>query len=192
VPGVKIDVRLDEKLLGKRHYRVRIRGRAGFTESPTETGVSTTYEPLVLIDGIPFPDIEQLETMSVSQIDRIEVINRIEPIFGARGSNGIIAIYTKSLAKNASISFDTSSYPNFQQVSIPAFSIPNIFIQNPTHQSTIYWDPSIFTEETGKKTLKFNVGNFIGNRIIQIIGIDVKGKIRIAQAKFSVEKLIVK
>lgn len=187
VPGVKIDVRLDEKLLGKRHYRVRIRGRAGFTESATETGVSTTYEPLVLIDGIPFPDIEQLETMSVSQIDRIEVISRIEPIFGARGSNGIIAIYTKSLAKNTVTSFDTSSYPNFQQVSIPAFSISNIFTQNPTHQSTIYWNPSIFSDETGKTTLKFNVGNFIGNRIIQIVGIDVKGKIRVAQAKFSVE-----
>jgi hypothetical protein len=192
VPGVKIDVRLDEKLLGKRHYRVRIRGRAGFTESPTETGVSTTYEPLVLIDGIPFPDIEQLETMSVSQIDRIEVINRIEPIFGARGSNGIIAIYTKSLAKNTLASFDTSSYPNFQQVSIPAFSITNIFTQNPKQQSTIYWNPSVFSDKTGKMTLKFSVGSLAQNRIIQVVGIDVKGKIRVAQTKFSVEELIEK
>ncbi len=130
--------------------------------------------------------------MSVSQIDRIEVISRIEPIFGARGSNGIIAIYTKNLAKNTVTSLDTSSYPNFQQVSIPAFSIPNIFTQNPIHQSTIYWNPSIFSDETGKATLKLNGGNFIGNRIIQIVSIDVKGKIRIAQAKFIVEKLIVK
>jgi hypothetical protein len=139
-----------------------------------------------LIDGIPFPDIEQLETMSVSQIDRIEVINRIEPIFGARGSNGIIAIYTKSLAKNASISFDTSSYPNFQQVSIPAFSIPNIFIQNPKLQSTIYWSPSVFSDKTGKITLKFSVGSLTQNRIIQVVGLDVKGNIRVAQTKFSV------
>ena len=38
----------------------------------------------------------------------------------------------------------------------------------------------------------FAASIFAQNRIIQVVGIDVKGKIRVAQTKFSVEELIEK
>jgi CarboxypepD_reg-like domain len=177
VPGLNIQTAFND---GIKSYKIRVRGRSGMDQfsSPSE------YEPLFLIDGIP-TDIRILGTMNASQIDRIEVITRVEAMFGARGANGVIAVYSAK----GKIPAQTQNYFDYQLINVQGINQPNIFVQNAENQSTLYWNPFVFTDYSGKATLKISVGNTPQNRIIQVIGIDENGKPSVVQKFFTVESL---
>ena len=53
-------------------------------------------DPLYLIDGIPVSDVNAVLAIPVEDIDRIEILKGPScAIYGSRGGNGVIAIYTK-------------------------------------------------------------------------------------------------
>ncbi len=51
-------------------------------------------EPLYLIDNIPV-DVSAVESLNPDVVDRVEIIRSATAIYGSRGANGVIAIYTK-------------------------------------------------------------------------------------------------
>ena len=68
---------------------VRLRGASSLTGS---------REPLVVLDGIPFGSLTNLNQLNASDIESIEVLKDASAaaIYGSQGANGVILITTKS------------------------------------------------------------------------------------------------
>ncbi|NJK87790.1 MAG: TonB-dependent receptor plug domain-containing protein [Bacteroidales bacterium] len=62
-------------------------------------GVNSFYgstDPLFLLDGVPVIDVNAILSIPITDVDRIEILKGPSAaIFGSRGANGVIAVYTK-------------------------------------------------------------------------------------------------
>lgn len=177
VPGLQITWYWDEALFP--HYTVRIRGG-----SSSMTG---NFEPLLLVDGVPVhaEDLNQaFSQISATNIDRIEIITRATPFLGARATNGVIAVYTKT--GSATSSTDVSiSKRNFQLTKLSGYNTPLQF-KSPDYsksneiktdfRSTIYWIPYLRSDKKGKCTFSFYAADLLTKYRIVAEGLTTKGE----------------
>jgi hypothetical protein len=128
VPGINIIEFPDEAGFQKLVITMRMGGTArGF-----QKGIIP--QPLVLVDGVPFENINQLSSIPASQVERIEVVNRAETMLGLRGYVGVISIITKNALANQPI--ENNSKENLTSLIINGFDWPNISKLPP---SQFYW-----------------------------------------------------
>jgi hypothetical protein len=92
VPGLRVVERFGED--GIRKLIITLRG--GFTGGGFQQSAPT--QPLLLVDGVPFSDVNDLTAISPSRVERIEVVNRAASMMGLRGYLGVIAVYTKQMS----------------------------------------------------------------------------------------------
>ncbi len=140
---------------------------------------SSSTEPVILVDGVLFPDAQSISALSPSMVDRVEVVTRASPQYGSRGSNGVIAIYTKS-----GFSAQTPE-PNYLSYKIPGYNKPRTFfspdysITNnsaiPDFRTTIFWRPDLKTDERGVATCRFYTADLATRYRIVVEGITEKG-----------------
>lgn len=143
-------------------------------------GVNTllaSTDPLLLVDGVP-TDISVLKNIPPIQVDRIEFLKGPSTaIYGSRGGNGVIAIYTKQgfNQKKGEIRFSMLGYSKPGKFKPPDGKLVSQRIQNKTLPLTIYWNPGIkITKENEfRKTLPF--ADTDSKILIIIEGIDQKG-----------------
>jgi hypothetical protein len=163
VPGLTVQIARGAGTTAR--YRIRIRG------GTSTFGNSGTNEPLLMINGIPFTTedrtvsiIDLANTISPNDVDRIEVITSANPRFGARGVNGIIAIYTKAGTRQ-----DTpdglEQLKGFLAFTVRGFNRPLDFVSpnyarvtpdtNPDFRTTIYWNPALRLGSDGRGSFDF-------------------------------------
>ncbi len=128
-------------------------------------------EPLLLIDGLAFNGsdgiLDMINSITPSNILRVDVFKfGGSAMFGARGANGVIAIYTKNGApqKEQVKGYDKKL---FQLHTINGFTKPKQFKSpsyagalrentEPDFRATVYWNPLITTNhETGEAVVSF-------------------------------------
>jgi len=105
-------------------------------------------DPLYLVDGIPVSDVNSVLAIPVEDIDRIEILKGPScAIYGSRGGNGVIAIYTKrgSFMKKGIIEFQMLGYHWPREFYQPKFT-PDL---PPDEMETISWNPSVETNSAG-------------------------------------------
>ena len=182
IPGLQVVPFWDET--GIQRYKIRIRGGS------STFGVGGTTEPLLLIDGVPVMDggfiADQIAAINPSNVERVEVITRANPLFGVRGTNGVIAIYTKSSgltnADNSSIQTDAK----FQTIPVIGYSQPLRFYSpdysnekedhaKPDFRSTIFWKPWVNTDKKGNAQVEFYTADLPTEYCIIIEGITEDG-----------------
>lgn len=112
VPGINIVQILDEAGFPK----LVITMRGGSTTGGFLKG--TLPQPLVLVDGVPFDNINQLQSLPASQVEWVEVVNRAESLLGLRGYAGVISIITKNAA---SLSPTEAPQPDFVRKTIRGY-----------------------------------------------------------------------
>ncbi len=155
VPGVKVQ-----------GNKVTIRGESSFTGDSS---------PLFLVDGIPGSI-----AIDPSQIDRVEIVKRASPIYGSRGSSGIIAVYTKSNASHfSSREIDDDAILKNATFKENGFE-PTLDFVSPDYSSshetkidmrtTIYWNPSIKTTKNAGQ-FSFYAGDIKTTYKVQIVGL---------------------
>jgi TonB-dependent SusC/RagA subfamily outer membrane receptor len=104
--------------------------------------------------------------MSISprDVERIEVLKSgSSAIYGMRGANGVIAIYTKrgpsvTELNQRGITEDILYLPGFHVVKefyVPKYDSPDENNDKPDKRSTIYWNPSIKTNNLGYANISF-------------------------------------
>jgi len=151
--------------------RVQIRGPGSFFSS---------NEPLYLIDGMPVRDVEAVKSIPVEQIDRVEVLKGPSAaIYGMRGSNGVIAIYTKRghYMKRGVIEFDMLGYNTPR-----AFYQPRYLPENePDVNYTLVWEPVILVNDFGKATVVFDKPAIQGDYRFIIEGASYMGLVGTAE-----------
>lgn len=155
VPGVKVQ-----------GNKVTIRGESSFTGDSS---------PLFLVDGIPGSI-----AIDPSQIDRVEIVKRASPIYGSRGSSGIIAVYTKSNASHFS-SRELDDDAIFKNATFKENGFePTLDFVSPDYSSshetkidmrtTLYWNPNIKTTRNAGQ-FSFYAGDIKTTYKVQIVGI---------------------
>lgn len=122
IPGVQI-MTLNNRIV------MDVRG------SQKSTFNTKIQDPLILLDGVPFgiESLNDLSAISVTNIDRIEVVKGVRALYGTRGANGIVAIYTK----NSVITTNQSgAVPTVFTISVKGFEKPSTFIPQ---RNTLNW-----------------------------------------------------
>ncbi|TNF45386.1 MAG: hypothetical protein EP310_01695 [Bacteroidetes bacterium] len=193
---------------------IRIRGSSSFGTSAT---------PLFLLDGISMvgmqsinlPNevsqtadaeenamavsseqlIQAVRAIPMSDVDKIEVLKSAHntAVFGLKGANGVIAIYTKrgkmgdgsSIGKGI-IENKVVGYSKYRGYYSPKYTPENIKEKKPDLRTLLYWNPEVITKG-GVSELRFFSSDQSGHYHIMVEGIASDGRICLGQGAFSVE-----
>jgi len=165
---------------------VAIKGISSFAP-----GAST--EPMVFLDGIraelgsggigSSPVLNYLDMLNPDDISFIEVLTGPEgSVYGVRGGNGVVLVNTKKtnddLKTNGPNSFLVRGYHT-----PPAFMMPDYANSKMKTakfndiRSTLYWNPSGLTDESGRIDIAFFTSDITANYKVIITGITAHGDV---------------
>lgn len=118
--------------------------------------------PLFVLDGIPRADLaEQIRWMSTLDIERVELLKGPRAaMWGSRGANGVILIYTK---RGGGLTYDPVLSPEFpisghalkKVFYSPKYNINKKEHKIPDYRATLYWNSNIETDENGNASVEF-------------------------------------
>jgi hypothetical protein len=157
-------------------------GNGGFTAKirggTSSMGGSST--PLILVDGVPWDDISSLGAINPAFVDRVEVVTRAVNTFGARGTNGVIAIYTKSGDYTPSEYDKTTDHFKIAGYTLqPSFSSPDYSqapsADRPDFRNTIYWNPRIVLPDGQPAEVSFYAADLETTYRVDVEGVTERG-----------------
>jgi hypothetical protein len=193
---------------------IRIRGSSSFGTSAT---------PLFLLDGISMVGMQSLNlpnevsqtadaegnavavsneqliqsvrAIPMSDVDKIEVLKSAHntAVFGLKGANGVIAIYTKrgkvgdgsSIGKGI-IENKVVGYSKYREFYSPKYTPQNLKEKKPDLKTLLYWNPEVITKG-GISELRFFSSDQTGKYHIFVEGITSDGRVCLGSGKFNVE-----
>ncbi|MBD3630872.1 TonB-dependent receptor plug domain-containing protein [Cyclobacterium sp.] len=141
--------------------------------------------PLYLLDGIPV-DESMLQSINQFDISRIEILKSPGNvgIYGGRGAGGVIALYTHRGPEELDTAetgdhikvYRIGGFSKSRQFYSPKYG-ENQVVDGRDSRSTLYWNPSVKTDEAGKATVSFYTSD--RSSLYQVVaeGITEKGKI---------------
>jgi|GEM_PF-1631998 len=139
-------------------------------------------KPLLMLDGVPVTDINPvISQLDPEEIERIDIISS-RYVLGDISSSGIINLITHDAGYHQ---FELPAYVQrqsyqFLQVPVPfnspdySFS-PDSLRSVPDYRNTLYWNPDIRTDATGKAEIKFYTADDLSGYRIVIQGINADG-----------------
>jgi len=140
--------------------------------------------PLYLLDNFPVDaaTLLQVNPRDVSSVDVFKDPARAA-IFGAQGANGVIAVYTKTGAGVGFVSVGGTLVTQYGGYDSPReFYSPKYDEKTPENASadsraTIYWNPSIKTDASGKAQIEFFNSDSAKRQLIIVEGMDPEGRL---------------
>ncbi|WKN32323.1 TonB-dependent receptor plug domain-containing protein [Porifericola rhodea] len=174
IPGVNI------LRSGMYDYRASIRGGGA---------------PLYLIDGMPV-DASALSTINQFDLDRVEVLKGPSAaIYGGRGGNGVIALYTKRGGPQYEevepsdhiILHSQRGYHKAREFYSPKYTADGK-ADLPDYRTTLYWNPNIQTKEDGKAMVSFYTADRNTSYRVLVNGLTNEGLAGSTAYSFKVEK----
>lgn len=152
------------------------------------SSMGSNTEPLFLVDGMPV-DAEYALNMNPFDVERIEVLKGSDAaIYGSRGANGVIAIYTKrgKFMKKGILDFKMLGYSTPKEYYQPGFEYKtdDIFEDD---RKTIFWSPKLNTNAKGDAEFSFYTSDVLGDFTIRLEGISKEGIPVFAETKMSVK-----
>ncbi len=162
---------------------VTIRGVASLNASTT---------PLYLINGMPV-DESYINTLSPGEVIFIDVLkDGRAAIFGQRGSNGVIAVYTgyRSSAsderRSGIINFTLNGFYRAKEFYSPIRSSEYGEFGVPDTRTTMYWNPKLQIRSNEAQKLKLISSGIQGSYKIVLQGISEEGKLLYGISAFKV------
>jgi len=154
-------------------------------------GINTLYgntDPLFLVDGVPV-DADYAMNMNPYDIERIEVLKGPETaIYGSRGGNGVIAIYTRRgrFMKKGILEFKMLGYHTPKEFYNPLFEYrsDDVFEDD---RRTILWMPYFTTDSEGTGTSSFHTSDVKGKFMIRLEGLSIEGTPGYGTTEFEVK-----
>ncbi|MCK4990350.1 MAG: TonB-dependent receptor plug domain-containing protein, partial [Bacteroidales bacterium] len=153
--------------------------------------------PLFVLDGMPISDdpLSIIQSIPMIIIDKVEVLKgNSAVIYGSRGNNGVIAIYTKKgeapvaqdIGLVGAIIKKIAGFSSKREFYSPQYTPENIDSPEPDHRTTLYWNPEI-SIENGKAALSFYTADDLGYYRIIVEGVTDNGQICLGSARFMVD-----
>ncbi|MES1216485.1 MAG: hypothetical protein ABUT20_13295 [Bacteroidota bacterium] len=151
-------------------------------------------DPLVLVDGVPFFDMDSVLAIDPLKIRKIELLSK-KYFYGPLGSTGILSYSTYKgdldgirLDPNAlvieyeGLQLQREFYSPVYETSLQKNS------RTPDFRSLLFWAPDIKTNNEGKEKISFYTSDLEGKYFIMIQGVSANGKIFSKTANFEVKK----
>lgn len=171
---------------GGMNYTVQIRGAANF---------SGVVEPLYVLDGMPV-DKEMIMNIPPNDVDYVDVLKGASAaIYGSRASGGVISILTK----RGGTSYDwtqevipgqvvvrRAGYARVREFYAPDYGTQAPENGRPDYRSTLFWSPSVHTDQNGKATVTFWNSDNRATMRVQIEGSAADGRIGAGNASYIV------
>lgn len=158
-----------------------IRLRKGKNGQPELRVVSdkgaVTANPLLLVDGVPLTDLNQLIDKGSAVVKRVDTQNKPRNFGNISFTNGIVAVWTHKIDfwENCHVPgtyrFVVQGFQPPVTESVPAPSKDRL----PDLRQTIYWNPSVNTAEL--KNISATLSDETGEFVIEFFGIGRDGKI---------------
>ena len=126
---------------------------AGQSDPPLNYSLEQALAP------IPVPTF--IQTMDTFTVERIEILKGASAaIYGSRGANGVILIYTKkgegqTYEPVLSPDFTISGHAAEKEFYSPKYNVKRDEHISPDYRATLYWTPNITTDANGKANLEF-------------------------------------
>jgi TonB-dependent SusC/RagA subfamily outer membrane receptor len=181
VPGVMISPN------ARGGYDVEIRGT---------TSMVGSNEPFYLMDGMPV-DVDALFSVVPCNIERIDVLKGADAtLFGSVGAKGVISIFTKRTIENSDVSKNKSSptsvqkrigYETPREFYAPKYDVSTPDNVRPDFRSTIYWQPNVKTDATGKATLTYWNSDAKTNVRVIAEGVSSRGVVGVGKFEYGVK-----
>ena len=150
--------------------------------------------PLVIVDGVPVDDIRKVLNINSREIERIEVLptryfisdivlDGILHFISKKGNLGLIDLERSvyRLQYELPQNFDSFISPDYSVDSIKYGRIPDF-------RNTLYWNPDLHTDKTGKASVEFYTSDEAAEYLIIIEGITMDGRTGFASSTLKVSR----
>ncbi len=149
-----------------------------------EDDVSKAEEQMIqIVKSIPIHDVEKIEILKSPQN---------LAVFGTKGANGVIAIYTRhgkqgdpNQMSRGIIEKKITGYASSRQFYSPKYTPDNVEDKRPDYRTTLYWDPQVITQK-GLAKVSFFSSDSPGEYFILVEGVSNDGKICLGTSSFEV------
>ena len=138
--------------------------------------------PLYLLNGV-YSDADQLAGVSPSEVERIEIVRDSEAsMYGARGTNGVIAFFTRKEFKLKTPPGDTGSdltafgFPTPREFYLPRYGLPDETPVRTDRRDVLFWNPRLTTTEQGLATIRFPLSDTVRRLRIVVQGVSAEGE----------------
>ncbi|TKC12326.1 TonB-dependent receptor [Pedobacter polaris] len=140
----------------------------------------------IVLDGMNMGSDFTLDDINVVDVESVEILKSIgnTAIYGSGGSNGVIVITTKRGAGTESnysrytpgiVTYSPKGYYGVRQFYSPKYTVtPDV---KPDLRTTVYWNPHLVSDPTGKANLNYFNTDQPGNYRVVIEGIDASGNL---------------
>ncbi len=148
-------------------------------------GGQSSTGPLCLLNGVP-TTCESLALIPVQLISSIDASPKATTIFGGRGANGFIAVYTfaaepnKTFQRETNPSAHTFSVEGYHPQDLP--EMPDYDTKQPEHmvpdyRRTLFWNPGLPTDDSGTMNFTFFMNDLPDlDYVIEVEGVDKNGR----------------
>ena len=149
-------------------------------------------DPLVLLDGVPVFDIDQIMAFDPLKIQRLDVM-KSEYFYGATSYDGVVSYstYRGDLAgfefKGNATVVDYRGLQPQREFYTPKYDTEvDLKSRLPDFRNLIYWKPDIFVDGQGHVKLQFFASDQVGRYVVHVEGITADGHPGSANAAFQV------
>ena len=138
---------------------------------------AVTANPLLLVDGVPLTDLNQLIGKGSAVVKRVDTQNKARNFGNISFSNGIVAVWTHKLDfwekchVSGTYRFVVQGFQPPVTESVPAPSKDRL----PDLRQTVYWNPSVNTAT--QKSISATLSDETGEFVIEFFGVGRDGKI---------------
>ncbi|HEY2347575.1 MAG TPA: hypothetical protein VGH64_01105, partial [Puia sp.] len=150
--------------------------------------------PLILIDGVPFFDANELFQQNPMKIRRLDLLNR-EYSIGYQNFKGIVNVTTYKgdldgiRLDTHPMVLDYPGIPEQREFFSPKYETEDqISSRMPDYRTLLFWSPRILTGNDNKKILNFYTSDVPGHYAAVIMGLSESGIPGVQTVYFSVKK----
>jgi hypothetical protein len=149
---------------------------------------------LILLNGVPFRDINYIATLGTRDIQRIEIINSNRFLAGGLTYDAVISIYThdvkipETYIKNHTMVLQNTVAATDEENEINEYVAPAQSRSHlPDFRNNLYWNPDLKVCGNNKVTVEFTTSRLAGKFDAKIQGITSSGIPLDASVSFSVK-----
>ncbi len=174
-------------------FRISGSGAGTRVTSARSATLTSTTTPLFFLDGVEV-DASAIARVRTQDIGVVDILTEVSStvMFGARGSNGVISVFTRKggpapVPETNMVTKKVPGYYVVREFYAPNYS-ENIEIhRKPDSRSTLWWAHTVRTDQTGLAKLRFFTSDDTGVFRIRVEGIDVDGMPLMQEMTFKVE-----
>ncbi|MCE7044275.1 TonB-dependent receptor plug domain-containing protein [Dyadobacter sp. CY312] len=153
-------------------------------------------EPQFVLDGMPV-EKDLVTSLNVNDIESIDVLKGASAaIYGSRGGNGVIAIYTKR--GNVNYDYSQEVVPGVLVTSIAGYNTPRVFYMprydvtrqedaRPDFRSTVFWAPMLRTGKDGKVKVSYFGSDAVAPMDVRANVLSSDGRVGAVRYEYSVQ-----